>query len=130
MTEPNELRFDDLEKRVTKIEEDIRCNKEAKEQQWKNNLNKKLENIEDMVKTVDIRLQQGQKTAKGQWIYNASLTAVIFAGGITSTATIISAITDEPISTSYTLPALIIFILGVIGGCLYFRYMRTKHSNE
>jgi len=50
MTEANEVRSDDLENRLTKIEEYIRCSEKTKEQQWRNGVDKKLENIKAEIK--------------------------------------------------------------------------------
>ena len=48
MSEIDEIRFNNLENRVTKIEEYIKCSEEAKEQEWREwgaSVDKKLEAI-------------------------------------------------------------------------------------
>ena len=63
MPEIDETRFSSLETTVREIQEYIRRGEETKEQQWKTKLNGKLENIEDMVKTISER----QVRTSWQW---------------------------------------------------------------
>lgn len=130
MSEINEKRLKSIEDRLTEIEKDIKWCEATKEQQWKTSLTEKVEDIGDKLKSVDNRLQQGQKTAEGQWIFNVSLTAIIFAGGFHATETIISAITEAPRSTSSIWSVIILFIAGVIGLLFSFRRMRAKRIKE
>lgn len=90
MSEIDETRFNNFENRVTKIEEYIKCSEKTKEQQWKIDIDKKLEEIGGNIKSIN------ERQIKTQWewpmafgIMGAAIGYNFWVTGVNPTASII-----------------------------------------